>query len=356
KYNPDSGNYELHFSESTSQTQSSVTDLESGGYRVTITQGETTEIYRSWVFNQDLAAEAEITAVDCESFMLQGSFTNPAMNYYDPSTNAPLEVFQDIRVEWKQDQTIVGSTLEQMVFNPPPADTEYSLRVYDRFGCEATNTVVYESIVPEALFTAEPLNGEAPLTVNFNNQSQNADPGNYQWFFYRDIDEIKRESESTGQPVDSIMIIAYDDNPVYTYENSGLYKVKLVAVKTTGTESVCADTAYLEDYIRVDTSFVAVPNVFTPDGDGINDNFVVKFWSMQSMNISIFNRWGKRIHFWESSNVRGFEEARAEAVWDGRSGGRYASPGVYYYVIEGRGRDDKTRKKHGFFHLFRGKD
>lgn len=356
KYNPASGIFDFYFSESTEQMQSSVSNLESGGYRVTITQGETTQVFRSWVFSQNIASEASLTINDCNSFTLQGSFTNGAMTYYEPSTNTQLEVFQDIRVEWLQDQAIVGSALEQTIMNPPAEDTEYTLRVYDRFGCEGTSGVVYESIVPEALFTADPMQGEAPLAVNFMNQSVNADPGNFQWFFYRDIDDIKRESESTGQPVDSIMIVAYDDNPVYTYENSGMYKVKLVAVKTTGTEFVCADTALMSDFITVDTSFVAVPNVFTPNGDGTNDLFVIKFWSMQSMNISIFNRWGKRIHFWESDNVRGFEDAFAEAVWDGRVGGRFATPGVYYYVIEGMGRDNEPRKKHGFFHLFRGKD
>jgi gliding motility-associated-like protein len=100
---------------------------------------------------------------------------------------------------------------------------------------------------------------------------------------------------------------------------------------------------FWQDFIKVDTSFVAVPNVFTPDGDGTNDEFVVKFWSMESLNISIFNRWGKRIHFWESNNVRGFEESYTSAVWDGTIGGRHASPGVYYYIVEGRGRDNKTQ-------------
>ena len=103
----------------------------------------------------------------------------------------------------------------------------------------------------------------------------------------------------------------------------------------------------------MDTSFVAVPNVFTPNGDGTNDAFVVKYWSMRSIKISIFNRWGKRIHFWESEDVRGFENTYSETVWDGRMGNRFASPGVYYYVVEGEGRDFKKRKAHGFFHLFR---
>ncbi len=361
KYNSVSGDYEFFFSESLEEMQSSVTGLENGGYRVTITQGETTEIHRSWVFNQILTAEASDSIVDCESFILQGSFTNPAMNYYEPSTNTPLEVFQNIQVQWLQDQTIVGSALEQTVFNPPAADTEYTLRVYDRFGCEATSSTVYESIVPKAQFSIDlgeqQNNNElgAPLTVRFINESENGDAGLYEWFFYRDLEEIKQESENSQQPIDSIMIVAYDDNPTYTYENTGTYMVKLVA-KNISEFHTCVDTFFMPEYIIIDPSFIEAPNVFTPDGDNINDEFVIKFQSMQSISIQIFNRWGKRIHFYENNNVRSFEESFDAAVWDGRMGGRYASPGVYYYVVEGRGRDNEIRRAKGFFHLFRGKD
>jgi gliding motility-associated-like protein len=96
--------------------------------------------------------------------------------------------------------------------------------------------------------------------------------------------------------------------------------------------------------------------VFTPNGDGVNDNFVIKFWSMKSLEMSIFNRWGKRVHHWESGDVQGFEGTWTETVWDGRIGGKYASPGVYYYDVLGHGRDDKKRKAHGFLHLFREKE
>jgi gliding motility-associated-like protein len=355
KYNPATAAFEFYFSESTEQQQSVVQNLENGGYRVTVTQGATTQIYRAWVFNNWSTASASITESTCESFLMEGEFTTSPFNYYDIASNNPLELFKDIKAEWRQGETVLSGNLNFRVLNPPSKDTEYTLRIYDRFGCEVTANVLYESIVPKAAFTADPMEGEAPLEVKFNNLSENADPGSYEWFFYRSLDDIKRESERTQQPIDSIALVAYDQNPVYTYENSGSYKVKLVAKKTSEFH-VCTDTAYLQGYIVVDTSFVAVPNVFTPNGDGINDNFIVQFWSMQSIKISIFNRWGKRIHFWENDNVRGFDDTYAATVWDGRSGGRFATPGVYYYIIEGRGRDDKTRKAHGFFHLFRDKD
>ena len=132
--------------------------------------------------------------------------------------------------------------------------------------------------------------------------------------------------------------------------------VKLVSKKVSEFHT-CVDTFYLEDYIIADSSFVAVPNVFTPNGDGTNDLFVINFWSMQSIEITIFNRWGRRIHYWEHDDIRGFENTWSETVWDGRlMGGRFASPGVYYYNVVGVGRDGEQRRAHGFFHLFRDKD
>jgi gliding motility-associated-like protein len=356
QYNAETGDFEFYFSESTEAQTSAISSLENGGYRVTITQGETEIIHRAWVFSNWISASASVTESNCESFTLTGTFLSSPVIYYDLGTNAEIEVFKDLRVEWKQGETTVASVLTPQFFDPPTSDTEYSLRVYDRFGCETNASVMYESIVTKAKFSVDPQNGEAPLTVAFSNESENGDPGLYEWFFYRSLDDIKREAETTQQPIDSIMIVAYDDNPVYTYENSGTYNVKLVSKKVSEFHT-CVDTFYIEDHIVVDTSFVAVPNVFTPNGDGVNDLFVVKFWSMKNIKISIFNRWGKRIHFWESSDVRGFEDTYTATVWDGRlGGGRFASPGVYYYIIEGRGRDDKSRKAHGFFHLFRGKD
>ena len=363
KYNNVTGAFEFYFSESADAQESVITSLADGGYRVTITQGETTEIHRAWVFNHWITANAEVMESTCDYFRLTGSFTSGEMSYYDLQSNAAIDVFKDVQVEWLQDQNFVSSVLTPTIYDPPTKDTRYTLRVYDRFGCEVRAEVTYESIVVKADFTVDPQEGEAPLIVTFNNQSENADPGLYEWFFYRDLNEIKKESEGSDTPVDSILLVAYDDAPVYTFENSGLYKIKLVAKnqslitnENTDTLITCVDTAYIDDFITVDTSFVAVPNVFTPNGDGTNDLFVVKFWSMRSITISIFNRWGKRIHFWESGDVRGFENTWMETVWDGRIGGRFASPGVYYYTVEGTGRDDEKRRTKGFFHLFRGKD
>ena len=356
KYNSGSAAFEFYFSESKDDPSSTITGLSDGCYRVTITQGENTFIERAWVFNDWFTAGAAITESNCDWFKLTGEYTTAILKYFDLANNSEVELNKDLRVQWKTGDDIIAAVLNPQVFDPPAKDTEYTFRVFDKFTCEGTSVVTYTSLVTKADFSIDKQNGEAPLTVTFTNNSENGTPGGYTWFLFRDLDDIKEESEGSTSPVDSIMEVAYDDAPVYTYEYSGAYMVKLVSKKITG-QTVCVDTVYLDDYIVVDSSFIAVPNVFTPNGDGTNDEFVVKFWSMQSIEIDIFNRWGKKVHYWESGDVRGFEGTWTETVWDGRlMGGRYASPGVYYYSVVGEGRDGERRRAHGFFHLFRDKD
>ncbi|MFW5831992.1 MAG: hypothetical protein ACOCVA_07050, partial [Prolixibacteraceae bacterium] len=48
KYNNDAGEFEFYFSESADAQESAVSSLPDGGYRITITQGESAEIHRAW--------------------------------------------------------------------------------------------------------------------------------------------------------------------------------------------------------------------------------------------------------------------------------------------------------------------
>ncbi len=362
KYNNTSGAFDFYFSESSDAQTSSISALADGCYRVTVTLGSTTAIYRAWVFNNWITTDGSVEESTCESFKLNGNFDTGNLKYNDLSTNQELDIFKDMKVQWIVEESVVASVLNPQIYDVPAKNTDYILRAYDKFGCEKTTTVNYQSIVTKASFevdadwtSADRMVGEAPLEVVFTNTSENGDPNGYEWFFFRDLDEIKKESENSQEPVDSFMIVAYDESPVYTYENTGIYMVKLVSKKVSELQT-CTDTFYMEDYIYVDSSFIKAPNVFTPNGDGVNDVFGVKFTSMKSMKITIVNRWGKRVHFWEKSDIRGFNESYEESVWDGKIGNRYASPGVYYYVAEGIGRDDKKRWAHGFVHLFREKD
>jgi gliding motility-associated-like protein len=92
-----------------------------------------------------------------------------------------------------------------------------------------------------------------------------------------------------------------------------------------------------------------LPNVFSPNGDGINDLFsaLVPYNYVESVNIQIYNRWGQLI----------FETVNPDVNWDGihMKSGKIVPDGVYYYLctvntIRLTGIEPIFLK--GFFHLF----
>ncbi|MEI6577540.1 MAG: gliding motility-associated C-terminal domain-containing protein [Bacteroidota bacterium] len=85
--------------------------------------------------------------------------------------------------------------------------------------------------------------------------------------------------------------------------------------------AACRDTANIT--LVVSDCSVNIPNVFTPNGDGKNDVFVIEYIGFEDYHLKIFNRWGKRI----------FESSRKEDLWDGTINGTPASDGVYYYFL-----------------------
>ena len=75
---------------------------------------------------------------------------------------------------------------------------------------------------------------------------------------------------------------------------------------------------------------VFIPNLFTPDGDGVNDKLVVQGKGIALIrSFRVFNRWGQVV--FERS---GFQPNDASSGWDGRVNGNLASPDVYVYTCE----------------------
>jgi gliding motility-associated-like protein len=86
-----------------------------------------------------------------------------------------------------------------------------------------------------------------------------------------------------------------------------------------------------------------VPNVFTPNGDQVNDFFEVTTDGTTVYEFSVFTRNGTRIFYSVSPRI----------FWDGKSeDGIELKEGVYYYVIEEEGGTSPFEKA-GFMHLFR---
>ena len=86
---------------------------------------------------------------------------------------------------------------------------------------------------------------------------------------------------------------------------------------------------------------LTIPNVFTPNGDGMNDYFKIKGQNIRTINGKIFNRWGQLLYNYSDINK----------PWDGKYNNKYVSDGVYFYIINVVFEDGETQEKHGCVEL-----
>ncbi|MCZ2357270.1 MAG: gliding motility-associated C-terminal domain-containing protein [Bacteroidia bacterium] len=109
----------------------------------------------------------------------------------------------------------------------------------------------------------------------------------------------------------------------HTYEYPGEYMVTLYTMSIEG----CTDTITRGPYIVKAPEFT-IPNVFTPNGDGINDVFYVSYEGKESFEMLIFDRWGNRMYTTTTSGKAG--------GWYGNinTGSQKAPEGTYYYVVK----------------------
>ena len=115
----------------------------------------------------------------------------------------------------------------------------------------------------------------------------------------------------------------YDDLDI----NTGEFIVTLIAENGFG----CADTTSKNVIVIPD-----IPNIFTPNGDGYNDNWFVTLSDYLSENIraTIFDRWGELITEIDDDQY---------ISWNGKFRGQQANPGVYVYVIKCTDRNGEER-------------
>lgn len=107
----------------------------------------------------------------------------------------------------------------------------------------------------------------------------------------------------------------------YTYADTGTYLITLIV----STQYNCIDIAYKTVIVEPDFAFY-VPNVFSPNGDGINDVFSGKGILITEYEMRIFDRWGNMIFITKDLQI----------PWDGKAnyGSETAQEDVYIYVID----------------------
>lgn len=126
-------------------------------------------------------------------------------------------------------------------------------------------------------------------------------------------------------------------NPDHLFPDEGSYTVEF-----TVTDRSTLDADQSSQMVTVHFQ-LEVPNVFTPNGDGHNDVFMILSDGREPLTIRIFNRWGNLVYRVTSPTV----------VWDGRTvDGTLVQPGNYYYILTSNNRDVRYEKT-GFIRIFR---
>ena len=142
----------------------------------------------------------------------------------------------------------------------------------------------------------------------YSNPTPSAHPMFFKWSIYKATELIATRNDMEIR---------------YAFSEPGSYRV------------VCWVNSYeckpdsQEMKVNIAESYLRVPNVFTPDGNGQNDEFRVSYRSLKEFHIWVYNRWGKLV----------YESTDPAKGWDGTINGRDAAEGAYFYVIRAKGTD-----------------
>ncbi len=312
---------------------STVDNLDEGGYRVEITGGRDT-ILTGWIFTDSPYSLAQLQNRTCAYVALKGKVAIDTFYYSDPSTGVRVKLPDGVGFLWSSNPSSTipypDLVLNPQTFDPPLVDVTYNLQVTDSFGCISNSSFDYTSIHVKADFEFDPQTGEAPLEVTFTDKSIRA--SKYKW-------EFGDDSTST-----------LSNPPPHIYYKPGEYSVKL----TIESDLHCIDSLRPETKVVVVPSALDIPNVFTPNDDGLNDIFIPETKSLRFLNIEIFSRSGIMVY---SFNGDG-EKLKNWKGWNGNinNSSVKAAPGVYFYLIRALGWDDvyyNGKLQKGFLYLYR---
>jgi len=198
-----------------------------------------------------------------------------------------------------------------------PGDHTFRFEVTDNFGCTYDTTLVVfirQLPIAEILSDLELPICEGDSTLLIVSPINNINPlWSYQWYF--------GTNQIPGAVYDTLMA-----------KNPGIYMVQI-----TDDATGCFD--FFDLTLSEQNCELTIPNVFTPNGDGINDFFEILNLEHYRAQMVIFNRHGRKV-FEHSDYYNNW--------WDGRN----APDGTYYYILTYT-RGDQRRSAEGIITIVR---
>jgi gliding motility-associated-like protein len=129
-----------------------------------------------------------------------------------------------------------------------------------------------------------------------------------------------------------------EENPEHEYSALGEYNVTLTAFN-----QACSASVVKGRFVIKADNRIFIPNTFTPNGDGINDEFVVTIINLKQYRLQIFNRFGTRLFL--ANDI--FDN------WKGIHNNETLPAGTYYYIIDAVDLNDEAIKQSGAITIIR---
>jgi gliding motility-associated-like protein len=182
----------------------------------------------------------------------------------------------------------------------------YSIIGQDAKGCRDTFTITVPQPDPIVVIINPPIDTiELGNSIQLSTSVINAvGPLRYQW------------TPNLGLNCDDC------PNPIVSVFESTRYNLTITDLNKPNRAVPCTGEAIV-DIIVLPEKPTFIPNMFTPNGDGLNDILLVFGNDIATMKLSIFSRWGEEI-FISNTQSQG---------WDGTYKGEPVPPGVYAYQL-----------------------
>ncbi|MBC7410894.1 MAG: gliding motility-associated C-terminal domain-containing protein [Bacteroidia bacterium] len=228
------------------------------------------------------------------------------VNFVDASTqnNSPLTetisayewIFNDYNLLKKSDDKATNANTQHCYTNASDTTQLHSpkLIVTTTTGCKDTlvftdRVVVYA--LPQAGFSisANVINMLNP-EVKISDKSHLATT--IVWNYGNDDKQLITNTNPL-KPINEFM---------YSYADSGTYTI----IQIVATPQGCIDSSK-NTVLVMPTYSLYIPNVFTPDGDGLNDYFMVRGTNIKDVVLTVYNRYGERIALVQNANTIGWD-------------------------------------------------
>ena len=254
------------------------------------------------------------------------------------TTNAPLSVTVTVTPKNKNNCTGDPETFTITVLDPKMlkvdlgndttvcypdslilnAENEYAISYQWQDGSNKATYTIYSTGGEYWVVVKGPCNTRISDTINVTYlDNLKVDIGNDTSFCKGD--EIHIELDVTN-PHASYLWQDGDTSSHYVIEKEGVYRVEVSNACISETKEITIE--------EIDCELdVTIPNIFTPNGDKLNELFAPQFTPLENLGefqMHIYNRWGRLVFSTESY----------EKLWDGKSTNGQPNPeGVYYYQL-----------------------